>query len=111
MNTKVVYDKVLINVGNAYNPQTGEFTCPKAGVYVFTWSMLSDSDNRYCNAFIYRNGVKSLMAYAHEANSYHEAASNIEIFHLDQGDRVWIQTQTCHYFNGYPYTAFSGWKI
>ena len=36
-NAKVVYNKVLVNVGNAYNPKTGEFTCPRGGVYIFTW--------------------------------------------------------------------------
>ena len=111
MNTKVMYDKVLINVGNAFDPQTGEFTCPRGGVYVFTWSTLSDTDIKHCNVYIYRNGIPSLMAFAYEANGVLEAASNTEIFHLDQGDTVWIQTTTCEYFHGYPYTAFSGWNI
>ena len=111
MYSKVKYDKVLINIGNAFEPRTGEFTCPRSGVYVFTWSTLSNVEHQHCNSYIYRNGVRSLSTNAYEENGYNEAASNTEIFHLDQGDRVWIQTTLCEYFYGYPHTAFSGWKL
>ena len=110
-NAKVLYDKVLVNTGNAYSPQTGEFTCPRGGVYVFTWSTMSRNTNEHCYAYIYRNGVASLMTFAYETSSNYEVASNTEIFHLNQGDRVWIQTTECDWLYGYPYTAFSGWKL
>ena len=111
MNSKVVYDKVLVNVGNAYDPQTGLFTCPRDGVYVFTWSTMSHNPGENCLAYIYRNGVKSLMTHAYESSSHLETASNTEIYHLNQGDTVWIQTTICEFFYGYPNTAFSGWKL
>ena len=111
-NKKVIYDKVLINKGNGYSAQTGVFTCPRDGEYVFTWSTMSNSDSQDCFAFIYRNGVKSLEASSYEAGgSEYEVASNTEVFHLTKGDTIWIQTDSCGYFFGYPYTAFSGWKL
>lgn len=30
-----VYDKLVTNVGNAYNPSTGKFTAPSNGTYQF----------------------------------------------------------------------------
>ena len=111
-NKKVIYDKVLVNIGNGYSAQTGVFTCPRDGEYVFTWSIMSNGDSQDCYAYIYRNGVKSLLTEALErGGSQYEVASNTEMFHLSVGDTVWIQTDSCFYFHGYPSTAFSGWKL
>ena len=109
-NKKIIYDKILVNIGNGYSPTTGVFTCPNDGVYVFTWSTMNVGDT--CYTFIYRNGVQYLMSHSQESGgSLFEAASNTEVFHLNKGDSVWIQTATCGAFHGYPYTAFSGWKL
>ena len=111
-NKNILYDKMITNVGKGYSKQTGIFTCPKGGLYVFTWSTLSGNDNEDCYAYIYRNGEKLLMTNLDEAGgSAYEAASYTAVFHLSVGDQVWIQTDTCGYFYGYPYTAFSGWKL
>ena len=111
-NTKVVYDKVITNIGSGYSLQTGIFTCPRDGDYVFTWSTMSNSGGQNCYAFIYRNGVRSLETFSEEnGGSIYEHASTTVVFHLSMGDKVWIQTSGCVYFQGYPYTAFSGWKL
>jgi len=34
-NTNVVFDRVVTNVGDAYDPETGKFTAPADGVYQF----------------------------------------------------------------------------
>ncbi|XP_060568793.1 complement C1q-like protein 4 [Ruditapes philippinarum] len=34
----IVYNKVLLNQGAAYNVYNGVFTAPKSGVYIFSWS-------------------------------------------------------------------------
>nr|KAG5708783.1 hypothetical protein BaRGS_031937 [Batillaria attramentaria] len=40
---RVIYDKVLTNVGDAYNPTTGEFTVPYNGTYFLTTTSSDDS--------------------------------------------------------------------
>ena len=73
---------------------------------------MSNNERYDCYAYIYRNGVKSLVTQAVErGGSVFEVASNTEVFHLTKGDTVWIQTDSCGYFYGYPDTAFSGWKL
>lgn len=37
-----IYDKVVTNVGNAYNPSTGKFVAPTGGIYQFNWYTLSN---------------------------------------------------------------------
>ncbi|KAK3106676.1 hypothetical protein FSP39_024948 [Pinctada imbricata] len=109
-NRRIIYDKVLTNSGNAYNNITGIFTCPAPGNYVFTWSTMSRSSSEYCYAYIYHNNTQLLMSHGY-GGSYNEVASNTIVLLLSVGDMVWIQTGTCRYNYGYPYTAFSGWKI
>ena len=109
-NMKIVYDKILLNIGNGYSSTTGVFTCPSDGEYVFTWSTMNYG--AACFAYIHRNGVQYLMSHSQEHDgSLYESASNTVVFHLNKGDTVWIQTTTCDTFYGYPNTAFSGWKL
>lgn len=42
----VVYDKVLANVGGAYNKATGEFICRISGYYQFHLTMLKNTNRR-----------------------------------------------------------------
>ncbi|KAK3104659.1 hypothetical protein FSP39_007294, partial [Pinctada imbricata] len=106
---KIVYDKVITNKGGAYNNNTGIFTCPSPGTYVFTWSTMSKYASEYCIAYIYHNGNQLLASHSYEDNGgYWEVASNTILLTLTVGDHVWIQTSVGKYCYGYPYTAFSG---
>ena len=43
----VIFDHLLVNHGNTYNPTDGLFTCPDNELYLFTWSgtaIARDSD-------------------------------------------------------------------
>lgn len=33
-----MYDGLFYNYGNAYNPDSGAFTAPSVGLYIFTWT-------------------------------------------------------------------------
>ncbi|KAK3106112.1 hypothetical protein FSP39_012968 [Pinctada imbricata] len=73
---------------------------------------MSGSFSQNCFAYIYHNNAELLRSHSQEANKgYHEVASNTITLSLSVGDTVWIQTHTCIFGYGYPYTAFSGWKL
>ncbi|XP_069111983.1 complement C1q tumor necrosis factor-related protein 7-like isoform X1 [Argopecten irradians] len=55
----IVYDDVNTNVGNAYNPATGKFTCIIPGIYVFSWST-EVNDSRYLKSELKVNGEHRL---------------------------------------------------
>merc|ERR1712244_217980 len=42
---RVKYDTIFTNVGGGYNSNTGTFTCPRAGLYVFQFHALSHSNS------------------------------------------------------------------
>ena len=111
---KIVFDKVITNVGGAYSNTTGTFTCPTDGVYVFIWTLMT-MDGKMCAANLYVNGNRrSLQARANiQSVSSHSTVQGTMsgTFRLSAGDRVWVQTTSCNYFYGNPYNAFSGWKL
>ena len=54
----VVFDTVMLNQGSHYNNSTGIFTAPIAGLYSFSFNVLSDNNggNSYFATSLYKNG-------------------------------------------------------
>uniref|UniRef100_A0A2C9L115 C1q domain-containing protein n=1 Tax=Biomphalaria glabrata TaxID=6526 RepID=A0A2C9L115_BIOGL len=42
---RIIFDKVLTNVGNGYDPKSGNFTCPIRGLYSFSVGVLPMPNN------------------------------------------------------------------
>ncbi|XP_056012364.1 complement C1q-like protein 3 [Ostrea edulis] len=86
-----VFDKVVTNLGNAYNPATGKFTTPGKGVYLFNWYTLSGPGS-VSHAGLYVNGkMKGRQA----SNNKGEGTRNITagssiVLALEKGDLVYV---------------------
>ena len=54
----VVFDTVMLNQGSHYNNSTGIFTAPIAGLYSFSFNVLSDNNgsDSYFATSLYKNG-------------------------------------------------------
>ncbi|XP_056012365.1 complement C1q-like protein 3 [Ostrea edulis] len=86
-----VFDNVVTNVGNAYNPKTGKFTTPSKGIYLFNWYTLSNP-GKVSHAGLYVNGkMKGRQASNNQGNDkkYITAGSSI-VLALEKGDLVYI---------------------
>ncbi|XP_041744998.2 complement C1q-like protein 2 [Coregonus clupeaformis] len=84
----LVYQKVLTNLGNAYNPATGIFTAPVRGAYHFSVYHHSGA-NRRSDSVLFKN--KEQIAYISAMNkdgSYN--GSNGIIMQLEEGDVVYV---------------------
>ncbi|KAM4573383.1 complement C1q-like protein 4 [Odontesthes bonariensis] len=82
------FKKVVTNVGNAYNPETGIFTAPVKGVYYFQLTGVVGSTGEL-NAGVKKNG-QNMFAIYHKAGTQ-ASASNSMTLELERGDRVFAQ--------------------
>ena len=110
----VIFDKVWLNEGKAYNQKTGEFTATEEGVYSFNWKTFTDS-GKYFVTEIVHNG--NPIAFNHcdgrGISTGHASSSNQAIIKMKKGDKAWIRTHFSYglYARGAHWSAFSGYKV
>lgn len=88
----VLFDKVFINKGLAYNTQTGKFTAKYSGVYVFHFHALSHSDKAIW-IDLYHNFIYVDSIYGHVPSGY-VTGSNSASLELLQGDEVYLDIKS-----------------
>lgn len=94
----IVYDKVLLNMGGAYNTKTGMFTAPVGGVYLFSYSVGAKSVpgvhlSQY-DVFtrLVVDNVHQVSAVAESTGTYDdEQGSTTAILFVEQGSKVWTR--------------------
>ncbi|XP_061195815.1 uncharacterized protein LOC133204044 [Saccostrea echinata] len=107
----VVYDTVLFQTGNAYNPRNGFFTAPSGGLYVFSWATLVAARKIFDAELLVNGKRKGLGNCNNEANpGYENCACTISVV-LKFGDEVNIRTTTANYIHGNHWSSFKGWKV
>lgn len=108
----LVFDVVITNVGNGYNPSTGVFTVPMAGEYVFFVNVQSYS-NKIIYADVVLNGVTKVRTMAYSSGSeYNDAGPNLAVLTLLKGDSVWIKHYSgIGYYSSGPISTFSGFLL
>ncbi|XP_052722580.1 complement C1q-like protein 4 [Crassostrea angulata] len=104
-----IYDKVVTNVGNAYNPSTGIFTAPTKGIYQFNWYTLS-VPSTMSHAELFVNGKLKARQSANNNGSTKQwitAGSSVAL-PLNKGDVVHIMDSrfTAQLIN--QWTTFGG---
>ncbi|KAL3864016.1 hypothetical protein ACJMK2_005728 [Sinanodonta woodiana] len=115
LNQPIVFDKVITNIGDAYNNQNGMFTCIVPGTYLFTFSIMADT-TEYVEAALALNGNHVINAISdHTGTTVWDMGSSSAILSLREGDVVSVVIQwpdrvdnTLH-ANGY--TSFSGYLL
>lgn len=97
----IKFEVEKINIGGGYNNNTGVFTSPSDGYYVFHWSVTSTNINKRCSSAIMKNGVEVIG---------NEVGGNQATFHMNRNDRAWIKaTSNCSLV--YNHSSFSGFKL
>ncbi|XP_016107581.1 cerebellin 11 isoform X4 [Sinocyclocheilus grahami] len=111
--TKLIFDKVLTNIGNAYNPATGVFTAPVKGVYYFRYSGSAFSSHEM-GLSIFKGTVRFVSSYEYNSGERNDQMSNGAVMELDVGEevhtRLWIRTWI-FVDPRYNYSTFTGYLL
>ncbi|KAK9956058.1 hypothetical protein ABG768_013814 [Culter alburnus] len=91
-DTTLIYKKVFINVGDAYNQDTGIFTAPVRGVYYFSFFYHCQAKNPTTLA-LYRNEKQEALTKHHKSECYTENGGNALTLLLEKGDRICMVLQ------------------
>lgn len=112
-NAVVVFGRMILNSGSAYDANTGIFTAPKKGTYVFTWTMLS-AQGKHFHTTVVLNGM--VMGYnfvdGRTGNSHNASGTSSAIIKMKKNDKVWIRTY--NRFGEFAYktwASFSGYRL
>lgn len=86
-----VYDKVVTNTHNAYSATTGKFTTPEQGLYMFSYSTVSDP-GKWSHAGLYVNGKIRSWQNCSKGGGKNQwlTSSNTAILLLQKGDVVYV---------------------
>ncbi|XP_077432998.1 complement C1q tumor necrosis factor-related protein 4-like [Vanacampus margaritifer] len=110
---KLLFKDVLTNIGEAYNPDTGDFTAPVRGVYYIRFTANAPT-NFPMSAVLYKNnGRVQLIAHEQPSGEGSDTASNGATLLLEKGDKLslnlWHNTQV--WDNSNHHTTFSGFLL
>lgn len=112
----LVYDMVETNAGHGYDVNSGKFTAPESGLYVFHTTTTS-YDRSHISIEVVKNGKVKDIAWADSMGHDDRAvASTMTILNLKKGDIVQIRVGEAYagnYLESNQYTrmSFSGFKL
>ncbi|XP_062607044.1 uncharacterized protein LOC134268813, partial [Saccostrea cucullata] len=84
----VIFPTVMYQVGGGYNPTTGMFTAPKAGLYLIFCSNVGDHHKSFWTQIMINGSPKvGVMAFLGGPVTVTQSASNLVVYQLQMGDR------------------------
>ena len=91
-NQPIIYDKVLVDLDNNYDPRHGTFTAKINGTYLFTVEACS-AGGHYIHLALLKNSVE-MGAVLGGSTSLDDCSSDTFILPLVENDDVWVQHKT-----------------
>ncbi|KAM4620729.1 complement C1q-like protein 2 isoform 2-T2 [Polymixia lowei] len=106
------YTKVITNIGNAYNPDTGFFTAPVRGVYYIRFTVCSASVANM-GLRISKNNQKIMYNELYNRDGHGEYISNGVVLNLEAGDNIHMSLPSAHviFDNSDNQITFSGFLL
>ena len=99
----LVFPHIITNVGGGYNGNTGVFTAPRDGVYVFFCRITGayNPDSMFFEFILNGSAKTRNLVFGRSANPYRTSFDSI-VLQLHHKDKVWIKMMTGgnHYSSG-----------
>ncbi|XP_022100031.1 collagen alpha-2(VIII) chain-like [Acanthaster planci] len=108
----IIFDNLQTNIGDAYNSQTGVFTCSVAGVYFFSVTVTGLPSGPRPSASLDMNSESIFYVHDNHAGYFHQS-SNSAVLLLTSGDTIRVvnrsgRGQSIHKS---AFSSFSGFLI
>lgn len=84
------FDNVITNLGNGYEPRIGHFTAPVKGIYMFSFTAMSEPGHKL-HVRLVKNGNEIARGEG-ETNDF-DSSTVVVIETLNVGDLVWVSHQ------------------
>ncbi|XP_039987755.1 cerebellin 18 [Xiphias gladius] len=114
-NVPVPYASITLNDGRGYNPSLGVFTAPRAGVYVFSFTVYSSVKQYgrlYHKVQLIWNGRPTASVWENNREDGEDSASQVVVLELQRGDQVYVELisgrKLCKYLE---YNIFTGYIL
>ncbi|KAK3103898.1 hypothetical protein FSP39_022759, partial [Pinctada imbricata] len=109
---KIAFGNVVLNEGNGYNNESGVFTAPSDGIYVFDWTILTYPGKIFHLDFMVNNKIAAI-THNTLSRSSHTSVSSSVVVKLQKGDQAWLESHKS-YVGQYAFGAWtylSGFKL
>ncbi|XP_044208506.1 uncharacterized protein LOC122982927 [Thunnus albacares] len=110
---QLIYENVISNIGNRYNPHTGYFTAAVRGVYYFRFTGYIAHSNTHLRMSLFKNGHLTVTSGDRHTTSKddEDTVSNGVMLQLEVGDVVSIQVSGVVWDDQYHRTTFTGFLL
>merc|ERR1712038_106519 len=110
---QIRFERTVTDVGYGWNSRDSYFECYYPGIYVFSWSVVSPS-NEETRVSLYENGRETGHHVWGDRNGY-QSASNTAVLNLRKGSRVELRLTEGRLYEpsttSRGYNSFSGFKL
>ena len=106
----ILFDTIMLNLGNGYRPVHSIFVAPRAGVYLFSATLMTHYYPVEIQAAITVNGIAIARILGHASSGRHDQGSHTVIVHLQADDEVCVRNIRFenNAIYGGLYSSFSG---
>ncbi|RVE72001.1 hypothetical protein OJAV_G00057450 [Oryzias javanicus] len=111
----VTFNKLMVNIGGDFNPDSGHFRCRIPGAYYFSFSV-GKFPKKLLSVLLVKNGEEvQAIAYDDYRKKGRKVQSQSVMITLKEMDTVWLllqqSPQYALYSNAGPYITFSGYLV
>ena len=108
----VVFNRIVTNIGLAYNASTGYFLAPSDGVFAFTWTLMAAAGKWFNSELVVNGKTKFYNVVDSRGGKSWESSGCTGVLQLQAGQKVWIRKYISHgnYLHD-TWSSFSGWQI
>ena len=111
----VTFNRLKVNIGGDFNPDTGHYRCRIPGAYYFSFSV-GKFPKKMLSVILVKNGEEvQAIAYDDYRKKGRKIQSQSVMISLKEMDTVWLllqqSTQYAVYSNAGPYISFSGYLV